>query len=733
MDREERRRIELILNDHEYGCTDFCGDIPRFTWNICPLCICGLIPIFLVFFSAAFRVDYVNDATVAAAQIINQLGLSYTVYYTAGCWSREDVGDGTIVGLAENNGLRGSGDSPPCSTDYGFEVAAAEYDAMSGHFLRTKNVTGIRAKHIDSVKVTPDWRFVTFVGTLPASSIREAASTDAAVGPTLWVVGAAETDTAHATRLLTVKQMSTLDSRCQDHARRVFHPFQDAGEQTTAAPATGAPTTPASTTSSSVTATSMSSAASSADSTSVVPDTESVFAGASAASANSSAPERRATAGNIIGLYQSFRWLMAASARVTAFKHLQIILAPSKSSEDGAASQDGEFRNAAASRQGAVYRAAFAFECTATGGSGEVLTYSQLALLDYEVYGSNSTNTWSPLNITGATSRLHLVDATPTAPDDASLVEAETSAQLTSQSCPRFVPSSFGAELLFVAEAVKPLANEMLEQLPQGPARVLPARRLAVVGVPAAAGQAGEGAVDEASAVALLPWGDGGVPYAPVHGCPEFAKSLFKKSESFGDSLSFDGTLDSLMASDKKASEKEVPKASLVQHKQQDTFTFMSDPTSSSVLGIDAQEVAVSLNEGMPRGRVSRAHLLYNVDEVGGSQLRLEGCQPIRAAGRKGHMGFERVVEKTWATFDIPNEKSHYTAWLACLTADQRIAIVESAKRKHWVNMSMPNPQWTGLPSQGMWCRASRGEGCFEVWSNPNPNEDMFEEYFENS
>lgn len=117
--------------------------------------------------------------------------------------------------------------------------------------------------------------------------------------------------------------------------------------------------------------------------------------------------------------------------------------------------------------------------------------------------------------------------------------------------------------------------------------------------------------------------------------------------------------------------------------------------------------------------------LLYNVRSTigasGQQQLLLGGCKPIRAAGRDGHMKMEAALESVMKTLQIHDEKQQYTTWLACLTADQRVSIVESLEDKHWINMSMPYPIWTGKSTQHAWCHHQ--ESCFEVWSNPNPNE----------
>jgi hypothetical protein len=220
----------------------------------------------------------------------------------------------------------------------------------------------------------------------------------------------------------------------------------------------------------------------------------------------------------------------------------------------------------------------------------------------------------------------------------------------------------------------------------------------------------------------LLDLGEDALPFAPVHGCPEFVPSFYKSD-----------SLTETIADEMWATEEELAKEKLAERKLFDTFVFESDPSSASVLGVDAQVLAVSLPGNMgvqiPTGAVSRVQLLYNVDKApgfgqrGNSVFRLGGCQPIRAAGRKGHMRLQWVLEQLMATFSVQTEKNGYAAWLACLTADQRIAIVESPEREHWINMSMPYPMWTGKPTQAVWCPEEKAEACFEVWSNPNPNE----------
>jgi hypothetical protein len=185
-------------------------------------------------------------------------------------------------------------------------------------------------------------------------------------------------------------------------------------------------------------------------------------------------------------------------------------------------------------------------------------------------------------------------------------------------------------------------------------------------------------------------------------------------------------------------------KPQLEKYKLRDTFVYTSNTIGSdSVLGVDAQVVAASLDGGGSGGQVSKTHLLYDVDAMPDSVtsglnqrvsakvlneeeqlLRLEGCKPIRAAGRKGHMRLEWVFEMLMTTLHLRTDNGGYTTWLACTTADQKVAIVQSPKRSHWVNMSMPFPTYReGAPYQNVWCPRDQENECFEVWSSPNPNE----------
>lgn len=72
-------------------------------------------------------------------------------------------------------------------------------------------------------------------------------------------------------------------------------------------------------------------------------------------------------------------------------------------------------------------------------------------------------------------------------------------------------------------------------------------------------------------------------------------------------------------------------------------------------------------------------------------------------------------------SFHLHTDAEDYTAWLVCVTADQKVALVASGDRQHWINMSMPYPMLFGDPPSDVWCPPGREEACFEVWSSPRP------------
>merc|ERR1712136_674647 len=95
-----------------------------------------------------------------------------------------------------------------------------------------------------------------------------------------------------------------------------------------------------------------------------------------------------------------------------------------------------------------------------------------------------------------------------------SSVEGDMGEYFVSHACPRFVPSLNGTELLFVSESSVSLPA--LDDGSELAFRVRPRRRLAQVSIK-----------DDTSSAVLLAWGDQGLPYTAVHGCPEFVPSLY--------------------------------------------------------------------------------------------------------------------------------------------------------------------------------------------------------------
>ena len=49
----------------------------------------------------------------------------------------------------------------------------------------------------------------------------------------------------------------------------------------------------------------------------------------------------------------------------------------------------------------------------------------------------------------------------------------------------------------------------------------------------------------------------------------------------------------------------------------------------------------------------------------------------------------EAALESVKKTLRISDSRGKYTTWLACLTTDQKVAIVESEDTKNWINMCL--------------------------------------------
>eukprot|EP00931_Biecheleriopsis_adriatica_P004344 TRINITY_DN106029_c0_g1_i1.p1 TRINITY_DN106029_c0_g1~~TRINITY_DN106029_c0_g1_i1.p1 ORF type:complete len:673 (+),score=140.56 TRINITY_DN106029_c0_g1_i1:69-2087(+) len=672
MHPEALRRLEEKLNEDSYSCERFCRELPYTAYNTCPLCLCGLLPVLVVCFSAICRLDYATHVTDIGAQIINKMGLSYTVYYTAGCWPAEQH-DVQRLDHPQLQHLRGGMEA--CNEE-DFEIAAGEFDAISGSLLRVRNVTQLHARSLTAVKVTPDWRFVTFIGSLGDD-----------IG-NLYAVNAQETDAKQAVPLLARPELEALDAQCQKHSRAVIQAQKAASE--------------------------------------------SLDAG-------------------------------QELARLHAFQHLQVIIPGIAPLEFG-----GDFTSLPQPAEGSslAYRAAFSFRCQQHSSAvGSAVHFSKIAVLDFILKGMNISDPEEPdRSFVWAESRLQLVDTWPKPPQGADVYAQKAAKSYHSHECPRFVPSKQGEELLFVAEDVAPARTSPSASAWAAPAALLPARLLAQVELPtlrrlrsgeevltdsqgesklseveAASREEAEVEADrlqaqnqvdekEAALIAqgakvvaassqMLEMGPGALPNAPISGCPDFVPGLYTNRKSLAETFH-----DDLFESPaQKAAER------LNELKYRDNFMVLSDPTSSSVLGVDAQVLAGSLPEGAAAGQVRRVELLYNVKSTAGvggrDRLMMAGCKPIRAAGRTGHMRMESALETVMDTLQIKDQKRQYTSWVACLTADQRIAIVESPDREKWINMSMPFPIWTGRKDQEIWCPSQNQDSCFEVWSNPNPNE----------
>jgi len=650
-----QRRLELSLGADSYTCGKFLNDLPFTVFNTCPVCVGGLVPVFVCMVSLALRLDYATRVTDASAMFINQMGLSYTVYYTAGCWLEDDDSGGLQISRSSFPGQTAPKHdaSPPgmppmtsdrCNPEH-FEVAAGEFDAFTGSSLRVENVTNLHARRIDSLKVTPDWRFVIFIGAM-ANDIGN-----------LYAVGAQQRGATQAVSLLDEKELDKLDEQCQKHSDMVYR-------------------------------------------------------AAKAAGASSARQQQHPS--------------QAPVARVAGFKHLQVIIPGQLPfNEDVYVPPDVNASQ--------TYRAAFAFECAEPsamnsrgGPSGTPLRFSKLAIVDFQLMGAL---TGSKDFKARARSHLQLVDTTVVEPEGVRGDMRQLVHQLQSQACPRFVPSRMGAELMFVAEDPRPHLEERPTAAPAAwlPQTFMPSRWLALATVPQHGRPLEEKKHDghvptsTSSSVdaTLLDVGEGGLPQAALLGCPEFVPSLYATTQSLTSRLS------ARLFKEKNHGARRGTE----EHRFGDTFVILTDPSASaSVLGVEAQEIAVSLAQEGRRGAVTRVHLLYNIDSLqpaDGSkadalQLQLGGCQPIRAAGREGHNRLQWAVETMKSTLTA-TEAAEYVTWLACITADQRIAIVESANQENWINMSMPYPIWTGKSSQDIWCPRGREEACFEVWSNPNP------------
>lgn len=380
------------------------------------------------------------------------------------------------------------------------------------------------------------------------------------------------------------------------------------------------------------------------------------------------------------------------------------------------------------------------------GFKSSKLQFSQIALVDFELVNFTKTK------VGYVRSALLPQTEKVSAPHEFEGEEIDMT-RFNSMSCPRFVPSQRGSSILFTTEFDTASADDL--NLRTG-IFAMPERRLAITRT--TGGAVTTSSDFEASwlnSLKSMPRGpdvkgkmfDCGaytLPCAPVHGCPEFVPSLYVQPKSITDTI-----MDKMKSIEKEMTEPGElnPKdaSQLKKWKLRDTFVYTSNTFDSpAILNIDAQVIAAELPDHNlhQASKVKSVEMLYNVKSMppgigsGGAptginrskahdrMLMLEGCQPIRAAGRKGHMRLQWAFETVLMTLRVPKDTRGYSTWLACLTADQRVAIVESPREEYWTNMSMPNPVYVqDAKIENVWCPTEGAEGCFEVWSSPNPNE----------
>jgi len=808
------RRLEPSLLDDGYSCEAFCSDLPYTFWNTCPLCLCGLLPVFIVCVSAVFRLDYATHVTDIGAQIINEIGLSYTVYYTAGCWPPPGEGGPLSAGLGGR--LRPSTQNPRCNTEH-FEIAAGEFDALSGSLLKVQNVTKLHARTLESVKVTPDWRYIVFIGAL-ANDIGN-----------LYAVGAEQREATQAIPLLTEKQLDELDDRCQHHSADVLLAAGVDPAEQRVGPGGGLARPP------------LARIAGFKHLHVIIPgippiqnidDLES--ATMPQPTPSTSLPYRaafafecaEAAAMSSVGGPASGRPLRFSQLAVLDFQLMGLNTTnPLNPNRWGAYSEaelhiiDAEPAAPVGATE-AVQTAVSHLKSQACprfvpSKMGHELLFVAEDPMPVHPPPPSVPDAWLPPEETPPSRWMALTSVPRSAREPQTWVPAQSQAQ-----------TSGGAGDVSRARRLQEHSKgggDETEDLPMPPARVpgqrvpagtppplseapptpaprptpAPTTTAAPTTLPASpppptttrttpvtttttvattSTQATTAATlaptttttvtrSRGSAI-LLDVGEGALPRAPIRGCPEFVPGVYVTTEK----------KEGIFSKGKgkaKGDEKLAKATEESTRKFRDTFVILSDPASSSVLGVDGQVLTVSLPEGPSTGRVDRVQLLYNVDTApppedlvaarhaareaareaarvaegagrGGQappptvpppplpplpplpppRLRLGGCQPIRAAGAQGHMRLAWISQLMMSTFHLSSSgKDRYSTWLACLTADQRIAIVSSGNTDHWINMSVPYPMWTGRSLQDMWCPPEREEACFEVWSDPNPHE----------
>ena len=181
-----------------------------------------------------------------------------------------------------------------------------------------------------------------------------------------------------------------------------------------------------------------------------------------------------------------------------------------------------------------VYRAAMSFTCRQPLSMQEAvpIEFSLLAIVDFQLKELFTAKKQ-------AASEVRIVHTEPETPHNADEGASEKAKRYLSQSCPRFVPSKQGAELIFVSEDVAPsdlgapwaasvdLPRRLLAQMQLLETSVEGKRRLTWQNVAPEASEALARGAEEISVKSrMLKLGEHEMPFAPVVGCPEFVAGL---------------------------------------------------------------------------------------------------------------------------------------------------------------------------------------------------------------
>mmetsp|Transcript_753 Transcript_753/g.1368 ORF Transcript_753/g.1368 Transcript_753/m.1368 type:complete len:704 (-) Transcript_753:25-2136(-) len=703
MHPDSQRRLESKLNEDAYTCWTFWQELPYVVWNTCPLCVCGLLPVLVVCLSAICRLDYATNVTDIGAQLINEIGGSYTVYYTAGCWPTHEA---EAEGLGAGSQFRSH--VQPCN-EAAFEIAAGEFDAISGSLLRERNITELKARRIVAVKVTPDWRFVTFIGSLVED-----------VG-NLYAVDAQEKKAKQAVPLLRSTQLEAIQAECNLHSDSVIETAQSASsssESISSEPATLAGFKHLQV---------------------ILPGVAPLEFGGNFA--NLPMP----TKGSSLTYRAAFSFICkqpTGGGKVIEFSKIAIVDFSLHDMDVEDPAQPGKHFTWARSElhllntrpkppTGAneyAQEAATRFMSQSCPRFVPSKQGSRLLFVAEDVAPAKNpplNSAWHPPTVLPARllasaelpASRRLSDSQEGSLDLGNAIESESVLQTPVREAVAAVEATDEAQGKYASKSYTGKVREPTQEQKDAKAAAAQKQALKAQQQDQSAIAAGAKVLEADSQLLDVARPDrSSLPFAPVSGCPEFVPGLHNNAKGLAES--FEADLFSTPA------EKAAAAAELQRFR--DSFVVLSDPSSDSVLGVDAQVLAGSLPPGPVTGEVIGVKLLYNVKSshgVGEDRLVIAGCKPIRAAGRTGHMALQSALQKIIKTLRLDIQQSEYTAWLACLTSDQRVAIVESPNNRQWINMSMPFPVWTGKKNQAVWCPQEHQESCFEVWSNPNPNE----------